>query len=149
MSELIRVGERFGRKSAEPDDFKTLILMDSQGKGPCSRPGAFSLPSGAVVFSVNGGGLRCIKAALKQRLGASAKYVVVGGMGANDLAALGEEFEAPPRVAAVEGPVGAQHVVLEEEPLHIQSRKISAQPWTSTRATLLADLHHNLEMGHL
>ena len=37
-------------------------------------------------------------------------------MGANDLAALGEEFEAPPRVAAVEGPEGAQRVVLEEEP---------------------------------
>ena len=117
MYNLTRINDKWTYVSEEMDDCKTIIICDSQGKGPCKRPAAFTIPDGAVVVSVSGGVLRDVRGILKEtRAGRTAKFVVLAGLGCNDLAALRPAEQTPARVAKVVGPRRHGRVILEPGP---------------------------------
>ena len=117
MFNLTRVNNKWTYVSDEEvEDCKTLIICDSQGQGPCKRPAAFTIPDGAVVVSVSGGVLRDVAEILTWRVARSAKFVVLAGLGCNDLSALRPAESTPARVAKVEGPRRHGRVILEPGP---------------------------------
>ena len=109
-------------KSGEVDRCETVIICDSQGKGPCQRPGSFVIPDKAVVFAINGGSLRDVREILRTAPGREARFVVIAGLGTNDLSALGNVEPAPPRVKAMKGPAGARQCVFEAGPSTVEQR---------------------------
>ena len=102
-----RINNKLVYGAGDEEDFETLIFMDSQAKEACKRPGSFGVPPKSVVKAIPGGGVRDVLAFRNEAVFQRAKFIVLAGIGANDLAAYAPVAElAPPRVIEVRGEWG-------------------------------------------
>ena len=121
---FIRINNKWVQKVGEEEDCEMAIIFDSQAKEACRRPNSFGIPPKAVVFAISGGGVRDALALRNEPAFRRAKFIVLAGIGANDLAAYAHIAEpAPPRVIEVKDKGAAGHeLVRGAQPSAIHQR---------------------------
>ena len=98
------------REGGDPYNFDTIVIMDSQGRGPCENPQDYLSIPGILVLSISGGTAAHVIRLMSSPLVASANFIIIGGLGTNDLGMKTAPTPAPPRVEAVAGPRGSRQL---------------------------------------
>ena len=104
------------KEAGDPRRFTTLVLMDSQGRGPCENPRDYTPMPDALILSISGGTVADIIALMAHPIAARAEFIIVGGLGTNDLGRRATPIPAPPRVEYVSGPKGKRRLHFSEGP---------------------------------